>query len=247
VNHADAVFSISKYVTGTVISMGRDPASIHTILNCVDPSAWNPATDGTIVRQELGISPATKVLASVSRLFHWKGQRELLQAFASVRQRVSDVVLLIVGADAPHEGTSFTEELKRLASELGVAPYVHFTGARSDVARVMAACDVYTMPSFEEPFGLVFLEAMAMGKPVVAVDNGGTPEVVAHGETGLLSPPWDIPALSRNIVRLLEDPALGQRMGQRGRERVLTQFNPQRMAEEAGRAYETIVGRADLR
>lgn len=242
VNHADAVFSISKYVTGTVISMGRDPSSIHTILNCIDPSAWNPDTDGAPIRQEFGIAPTSKVLASVSRLFHWKGQRELLRAFARVRERVPDVVLLIVGADAPHEGTSFTEELKGLAGELGIAPYVHFTGARSDIARVMAACDVYTMPSFEEPFGLVFLEAMAMAKPVVGIDNGGTPEVVAHGETGLLSAPWDIPALAQNIVRLLEDPELARRMGQSGRERVLTHFNPQRMAEEAGRAYETIVG-----
>ena len=243
VNHADAVFSISEYVTGTVVSMGRDPSSIYTILNCVDPSRWDPATDGGSVRRELGISPETKVLASVSRLFHWKGQRELLQAFARVRQRVSDVVLLIVGADAPHEGTSFTEELKGLAADLGVAPYVHFTGPRSDVARVMAACDIYTMPSFEEPFGLVFLEAMAMGKPVIGINNGGTPEVVAHGETGLLSPPWDIPELAQNIVRLLEDPALGKSMGERGRERVLRLFNPERMAEEAGRAYEAIARR----
>lgn len=242
VNHADAVFSISKYVTSTVVSMGRDPGSIHTILNCVDPSMWDPATDGSVLRRELGISDDAKVLASVSRLFHWKGQRELLQAFARVRNRVPNAVLLIVGADAPHEGTSFTEELKALARELGVAPYVHFTGARSDVARVMAACNVYTMPSFEEPFGLVFLEAMAMGKPVVGIDNGGTPEVVAHGETGLLSPPWDVPALAQNIVRLLDEPALAERMGQRGRERVLSQFNPERMAEEAGAAYATIVG-----
>lgn len=242
VNQADAVFSISKYVTSTVVSMGRDPGSIHTILNCVDPSMWDPATDGGIVRRELGIPAETKVLASVSRLFHWKGQRELLQAFARVRQRVPNVVLLIVGADAPHEGVSFTEELKGLARELGVAPHVHFTGGRSDIARVMAACDVYTMPSFEEPFGLVFLEAMAMGKPVVAIDNGGTPEVVAHGETGLLSPPWDIAALAQSIVRLLEDPALAKRMGQHGRERVLSRFNPKRMAREAGGAYETIAG-----
>ena len=242
VNHADAVFSISQYVTGTVVSMGRDPGSIHTILNCVDPSVWDPSTDGSALRRELGVAPGAKVLASVSRLFSWKGQRELLQAFARVRERVSDVVLLIVGADAPHEGTSFTEELKGLARELGVAHHVHFTGPRSDIARVMAACDLYTMPSFEEPFGLVFLEAMAMGKPVIAIDNGGTPEVVAHGETGLLSQPWDIPALAQNIVRLLDDPALAKRMGERGRERVLRQFNPQRMAEEAGRAYETIVG-----
>ena len=104
-----------------------------------------------------------------------------------------------------------------------------------------ARCLVFPI-QWEEPFGMVMIEAMACGTPVVATRRGSVPEVVAHGETGLLSAPWDIPALAKNIVRLLEDPELARRMGQSGRERVLTHFNPQRMAEEAGRAYETIVG-----
>lgn len=243
VNHADAVFSISNYVTDTVVDMGRPRSSIHTIHNCIDPTDWDPTTDGRALKDELSIPHGAKVLASVSRLFSWKGQRELLRAFAEVRQQIPDVVLLIVGADAPHEGTSFTAELTRLAEELGVAEFVRFTGKRSDIAAVMAACDVYTMPSFEEPFGLVFLEAMAMEKPVVAVNNGGTPEVVLDGECGLLSPPWDVPALTRNILRLLRDPELCKRMGRAGRQRVLEHFNPTRMATEAGAAYQAIAAR----
>jgi glycosyltransferase involved in cell wall biosynthesis len=178
----------------------------------------------------------------VSRLFAQKGQRELLQALARVRRKQPDVWLLVVGADAVEvHGGSFTQELEVLARDLGVADRVVFTGARSDIPRIMAACDVFALPSFEEPFGLVFLEAMAMQRPIVAVNNGGTVEVVEHGRSGLLSPPYDIDALADNIVTLLTNADLRARFGAYGRSRVLDTFNAQRMARDAGRAYRAIL------
>ncbi len=242
VSSADAIFAISRYVAGTVVGMGRAPSDVHTVLNCVDVGRWNPDTDGSAVRRELGVPADAPLIASVSRLFSWKGQRELLRAFAEARPQVPGLKLLIVGEDEreAHSG-SFTAELKQLAAELGVASDVLFTGARADVPEIMAACDVFTLPSFEEPFGLVFLEAMAMRRPVVALDNGGTPEVVEHGRSGLLSPPYDIPALAANIVRLLRDPAERARMGEHGRQRVVEYFNAPRMAADAAAAYEKIL------
>jgi glycosyltransferase involved in cell wall biosynthesis len=245
VREADAAFSISRYVTNALIRMGKPAASIHTVLNGIEVSNWNPEIDGAEVRREFAIPSEALVLASVSRLFSWKGQRELLRAFARVREAVPNVRLLIVGADAPEvEGTSFSEELKALARELRVEEHVVFTGARSDVPRIMAACDVFTLPSFEEPFGLVYLEAMAMRRPVIAVDNGGVPEVVEHGRTGLLSPPLDVPALANNILTLLRDRELRVEMGNYGRARVLEHFSAQRMAREAGEAYQRILSEA---
>jgi glycosyltransferase involved in cell wall biosynthesis len=212
------------------------------VLNGIEPSKWDPSIDGGALRRELGIPEDALLLASVSRLFSWKGQRELVRAFALVREKIPKAELVIVGADYTLlEPNSFTAELKALAQSLGVIEHVRFTGGRSDVPNVMAACDVFTMPSFEEPFGLVFLEAMAMRKPVVGIDNGGTPEVVEQGRSGLLSPPWDIPALAANIIRLLEDRGLREGMGAYGRSRVLDFFNAQRMASEAGAAYERIL------
>jgi len=244
VNNANAVFSISSYVTNTIVGMGRPAADVYTVLNCVETTKWDPGTDGSNLRRSLSIPEDALVLASVSRLFSWKGQRELLQAFAGARSEFPNLKLLIVGADEwLVHGGSFTEELRALADSLGVAQHVVFTGARSDIPQVMAACDIFTLPSFEEPFGVVFLEAMAMQRPVVAVDNGGTPEVVEHGLSGLLSPPWDIPALTANILTLLRDRALRVRMGEYGRARVLQHFNPQRMASDAAAAYEQILGR----
>jgi glycosyltransferase involved in cell wall biosynthesis len=246
VHHANAVFSISRFVTETIVATGVPRGRVHTILNCVDPTHWDPALDGAAVRRELGIPPTAPLLASVSRLFAQKGQRELLRALAIVREQMPGVRLLIVGGDAVHvHGSSFTHELKSLAGELGVTDQVVFTGERSDIPAIMAACDVFTMPSQEEPFGLVFLEAMAMRKPVVALDNGGTPEVVEHGLSGLLAKEGDISTFARHVVTLLKDRELRARMGAHGRARVMEYFNAQRMARDAGQAYEAVLGRRE--
>jgi glycosyltransferase involved in cell wall biosynthesis len=242
VRTADAVFSISRFVTETVVSRGTPRERIHTILNGIDSSKWDATIDGGAVRREFGIAPDAPLLASVSRLFGQKGQRELLHAVARVRSEIPSVRLLVVGADAVEvHGGSFTMELKALARELGITDSVVFTGERSDVAQIMAACDVFSMPSLEEPFGLVFLEAMAMQRPVVAVNDGGTPEVVEHGRSGLLAPPRDIDALAGNILTLLRAPELRARMGAYGRSRVLEYFNAHRMARDAGTAYEAVL------
>jgi glycosyltransferase involved in cell wall biosynthesis len=112
------------------------------------------------------------------------------------------------------------------------------------VPDIMAACDIFAMPSFEEPFGMVFFEAMALEKPVVALDNGGTREVVANGETGLLSPPGAVEELAANIVRLIRDPDLRRAMGVAGRRRALEQFDPASMTRPTERLYRRLVSDA---
>jgi glycosyltransferase involved in cell wall biosynthesis len=242
VTNANVVFAISRFVADTVVATGTPRDRVVTVLNGIDVARWDPETDGSAARDEFGIPRGAPLLASVSRLFGQKGQRELLRALAKVRDAVPDVRLLIVGADAVEvHGGSFTAELRALAAELGLSDRVVFTGERSDVARLMAACDVFTLPSFEEPFGLVYLEAMAMRRPVVGVDNGGTPEVVEHGRAGLLAPQGDIDSLAAHIVALLRDPELRARMGAYGRDRVVDYFNAPRMARDAGAAYEALV------
>jgi glycosyltransferase involved in cell wall biosynthesis len=243
VREADAIFSISRFVTGTVVATGTRRERVHTVLNAIDPSKWNPETPGAGIRREFGVPEGAPLLASVSRLFGQKGQRELFRAFARVRQRGLDAWLLVVGADALEvHGSSFTAELQTLARELGISDRVVFTGPRQDIPAIMAACDVFALPSLEEPFGLVFLEAMAMRRPVVALNDGGTPEVVEHGRSGLLSAWQDIEALAENIATLLRDRDLRARMGEYGRARVLDYFNVHRMARDARGAYEAILG-----
>jgi glycosyltransferase involved in cell wall biosynthesis len=107
----------------------------------------------------------------------------------------------------------------------------------------MAAADIFAMPSFEEPFGIVFAEAMAMKLPVVALNNGGTKEVVEHGKDGLLSEPGDIATLADNLVTLLRDPALRRQMGDYGREQVKKRFTVEHLADEMAQIYERVASR----
>ena len=104
----------------------------------------------------------------------------------------------------------------------------------------MAAADVYAMPSHEEPFGLVFLEAMAMCRPVVGLSNGGTLEVVEHGSSGLLSERGDIDMLVANLRKLLRDPDLREKMGEYGRRQVEQRFSAERMAADVASVYSLV-------
>jgi glycosyltransferase involved in cell wall biosynthesis len=244
VRNASAVFAISRFVADTVVATGTPRERVQTILNGIDVARWDPSIGGAGIRSEFGIPQGAPLLASVSRLFRQKGQHELFRAFARVRESAPDAWLLVVGADAVEvHGGSFTAELRVLAGELGIADRVVFAGERSDVPRIMAACDIFTLPSFEEPFGLVYLEAMAMGRPVVGINNGGTPEVVEHGRSGLLATQDDIDGLAAHILSLIRDPELRASMGAYGRARVVEYFNAQRMARDAGAAYEALVAR----
>ncbi len=184
------------------------------------------------------------MLLTVSRLSYWKGHTELLKALAEVKKQTPNFKLLIVGVDDPraHPGHgSYTAELKALVAELELADQVIFTGYRSDVQELMAACDMYTMPSFEEPFGMVYLEAMCMKKPVIALDNGGSREVVEQNKTGLLSAPQDIAALAENILTLMNDADLRRTLGENGRIRAQELFTPRRMAQDVEEIYRQIL------
>jgi glycosyltransferase involved in cell wall biosynthesis len=240
---ADAVIGVSGFVASSLIEGGCSPRRTHAVLNAIDLAAWDYGLDPGALRQELGVPPTAPVLVSISRLFHWKGQADLLRAVALVRREIPDVRLLVVGEDDPAgmQREPFSIELRRLAAELGIGEQVVFTGFRRDVARLLAASDIYAMPSFEEPFGLVFLEAMAMKKPVVALESGGVPEVVEHAKTGLLSAPRDPEGLAANILTLIRSPELRARMGEQGRRRAEERFTPQRMALDTGRVYSSLL------
>jgi glycosyltransferase involved in cell wall biosynthesis len=97
------------------------------------------------------------------------------------------------------------------------------------------------LASFEEPFGLVFAEAMAMKRPVVALASGGAPEVVDHGGSGLLAAPKDVEMIAAHLLTLLRDPALRARMGEHGRRRVETMFAPRRFARDAAALYDKLL------
>ena len=213
---ADGIIGVSAFVQQSAIAFGYPAEKVFYVLNSIDASRWDPTTDGTAVRAEFGIAQDMPLLAVISRLFHWKGHTELLKALAIVKQTNPHFRLLLVGADdargAPGRG-SYTAELRQLSHDLGLDEQVIFTGFRKDVQQLLAATDIYTMPSFEEPCAVAYLEAMAMSKPVIALDSGGTPQLIDQGKDGLLSAPHDIDGLAKNILMVLDDPSLWARMG----------------------------------
>jgi glycosyltransferase involved in cell wall biosynthesis len=174
------------------------------------------------------------VIGEIARLCDVKGQRELIRALADV----PGARLVLAGRDLEQAG-AFERELVTEAERAGVAERVEL-GFRDDVGALLDELDVLALPSWTEGLPMTVLEAMAHGRPVVATPVGGTPEVVADGETGLLVPPRDPEALAAALRRLLADPDLRRRMGEAGRRRVAEQFTADRMAERVLELYERV-------
>jgi glycosyltransferase involved in cell wall biosynthesis len=234
--HANRVVAVSEFVAESLVRAGIPAARVHVVLNAIELAEWVPGEGRVEARSELGVHGDTPLILTVSRLFPEKGTADLIRALHIAHREVPDAQLVVVGADVSASG-AFLDELECLVDDLGLGESVRFLGRRNDVPRLMAAADLYAMPSFEEPFGLVFLEAMAMELPVVALSNGGTLEVVEHDRTGLLSAPGDVEALGRHIVRLLRDRPLRAEMGARGRQRVEDHFTTVRQAGDVTDIY----------
>ncbi|WP_395142906.1 glycosyltransferase family 4 protein [Armatimonas sp.] len=244
--NADAVVGVSEFVSRTVIEAGVPAERVHTVVNALDThdGTWEPRGDAAQVRQEFGIAPDAMLIGVCSRLFRWKGQRELIKATALILPELPNLHLMIVGEDdsrANPGGGSFRAELEELVAQHGMTDNVTFTGFRQDIPRLMNAFDLYAMPSFEEPLGMVYLEAMALGKPVVAYNNGGVPEIVADGITGFLTKPYDIDALARSLRTLALDSGLRQTMGAAARERVLQDNTSKQMCAQMERVYRAVL------
>jgi glycosyltransferase involved in cell wall biosynthesis len=240
----DGLVGVSEFVARSAIAEGFDPDRVHAVLNALDANEFCASVPDTDIRAEFGVPAERPLLAIISRVFPWKGHSLLLRALAEVKRSGRDFTLLIVGDDDPRATpgrTCYSAELRPLVAQLGLTEEVVFTGFRSDAQAIMAACDIYTMPTFEEPCAVVFLEAMALARPIVSLDSGGVPEVVQHGTTGLLSPPEDVDALVRNLCRLIDDEALRRTLGANGRTRLVEHFGPDRLATDIERVYRRVL------
>ncbi|HLC41478.1 MAG TPA: glycosyltransferase family 4 protein [Methylomirabilota bacterium] len=170
-------------------------------------------------RKALEAPPHLKLLASVGRLVPIKGYSVLLAGLPKILVAVPEAHLMIAG-----DG-ELRETLDREADTLGVRHALTLLGARSDVPIVLSAADLVVLPSLNEGMGRVLVEAMALGKAVVATSVGGVPHVVVDGETGLLVPPSDPDALAKAIIALLTNPERCRAMGEAGRRRALAEFS----------------------
>ena len=186
----------------------------------------------TVIRETLNIPPDAPVVGMACRLVEQKGVAYGLQAFQQIAARFPQARLVIAG-DGP-----LRKLLENEARPLG--EQVHFLGWRDDVPQLMAAFDVFLMPSLWEGFGLVALEAMAQRVPVIASAVSSLPEIIVPGETGLLVSPRDTAALAEALTLLLSDRALALHMGLMGEDRLETHFSASRMVEQTARLYHAL-------
>ena len=183
------------------------------------------------VREELQIPEDRLLVGTVARLQRWKGVHIFLQAVALASQTVPNLHAMVVGGSHFSE-PDYPDELRQLATQLGISDRVTFTGHRQDVPRLMNAFDIFVhASSLPEPGGMTNMEAMALGKPVIATRAGGPTEVVADGETGILVLPNNVEVMADGLLRLVSQPELGRRFGRAAIERVQRHFSAEVMAQ----------------
>ena len=208
-----------------------DPGRTVVVHNGIDAWAFRPTRGRAAMRAELGLAAARRVVVMAGRMTPQKGWDVLLEAAARLAATRADVTWLLVG-DGP-----LRPALVRRASELGVE--ARFTGPRADMADVLDCADVVALASRSEGLPFTLLEAMALGKPVVATRVGGVPEVVDDGRSGRLVPRDDAAALASAVASVLDSPDAAAAMGTRGRARVESGFTLDAMVRAVERLYAT--------
>ncbi|MBA7597476.1 D-inositol 3-phosphate glycosyltransferase [subsurface metagenome] len=214
---------------------------IAVIYNGLDLDRFHQKINVLQERRNLGLDSQVSVVGTVARICHYKGLHFLIRSIPQILDVFPQVKFLIVGNANLKPERIYKRKLKRLISGLGVSSSVIFTGFRRDIPRVMATFDLFALPSLREGFSNVLLEAMAMGKPVVATNVGGNPETITDGQTGILVPPKDPIALSEAIISLLKDRSRAIEMGKKGRRRVKENFGRERMVQETEKIYDHLI------
>jgi sugar transferase (PEP-CTERM/EpsH1 system associated) len=235
---SDRIVTVSDDAAAVAVEIERvRPDKVTTIGNGVDTYEYRPRPDAaqSSARAALGTPPGGFHVGCVARLAAVKDHGTLLDAFARLRSARSDAHLTLVG-DGP-ERASLEERVSHL--DLGLA--VTFAGARTDIAPLLAAFDVFVLASLSEGISLTLLEAASAGLAIVATRVGGNAEVVVDGETGLLVPSADPAALAEALAAVAARPDRAA-LGAAGRARVERRFSVERMAQAYAELYAEVLG-----
>lgn len=239
---ADLLLCVSEFVRKSHIHEDRDPARVRTVLNSIDIPQWTPRLNRDEMRRQLQLEPDAPVIITACRLGEGKGVLDLVRAISEVRAASPDVKLIIAGQG----DQQFTAQMVDLIGQLDLTGSVTLLGWRSDVPALMAAADIFAMPSRGEPCALAYIESMAMELPVVALNDGGAPEVIQNGTTGLLSDPGDAQTLADNLRSLLIDDGLAVAFGRAGREHVKNHHDGPRLGADVLEVYRDLLSREAL-
>jgi glycosyltransferase involved in cell wall biosynthesis len=219
------------------LTPGRQVHKIH--LGVRLPDRGSVQGSGAIIKRSLGWE-SNPTVGIVGRLQPWKGQEVFLRAAARLAQARADLRFIVVGGAILGWEGSYPDDLRRLAADLGIADWVLFADHQADVHPWYDALDVVVHASFDEPFGLVLVEAMALGKPLVATNRGGPLEIVEDGSSGLLIPPGDPERLAEAVERILADRGFASALSRGAVERA-NAFTEERMAEGFAELLTTVI------
>lgn len=209
---------------------------VSVIYNGIEVNQYTPQGDSKKLREKLGISEGISAIGIIGRIEPQKAVDDFLRAAKIVRNNISNVRFLVVG-DGP-----LRYEMERLSTELGIEDAVLFTGWQNNVKEYIMVIDILCISSLWEALPFLLLEAMAMGKPVVASHVGGIPEVVEDNKTGILVPP-SRPDLSADaIIRLINDRTTAKEMGAAGKRRVQQMFSTTQMVANYEKLYLNLLG-----
>jgi len=243
----DSFIYISNEIAKFHIAQGKPRLKGTVIHNGVDINKFTQLYDSKLVRREFGIKPDESIVGIIGRIDNWKGHEYFIEAMANVSKQIPALKGLIIGEletnVAVDRNRQYLNKLKLLINSMGLEGKIIFTGFRDDVSRLISAIDVVVhASSTPEPFGLVIIEAMAAGKPVIATADGGVLDIIEDGVNGLLIPCKDSKAIAQAILRIIFNKNETKRMGFEARCRVAEKFTVERQIKNVEELYDSILG-----
>lgn len=229
----DRIVTVSDFHRQWALRLGiGTPAQVVAIPNGIGAERLSPTRAATETRAALGVDFSSLTVVTVGRLVEQKGLEYLLAAVPALVAVLGDRFRLLLAGEG-----RLRSSLERQAEQLGIGKYVSFLGFRRDVGDILCASDIVVLPSLREGLSIALLEAMAMGKPVVATVIGSNREVLQDGSTGILVPARSTGALQRALLELAQDADLRRRLGRAAKKEYLERYSSKRMTDQYRALY----------
>ncbi len=244
---AAAVVAISRAVADHASRYARrvrgedHRRKIHVIYNGVPLGQPSDREERQAWRSQWGIRPDAFVVAAIGQIVPWKNLPVFLEAARRIADAIPSAYFVVAGDDMSGEHVRLVKRLKALVFELGLRERVRFIGYQPHIRPTLAGIDLLLHPAEREPFGRVIVEAMAAGKPVVAVGRAGPAEIIRDGVDGILTRQADPEELAQAVIRVANHPSFLRTLAAAGRVRAASAFPPERSAAQMLALYEELV------
>lgn len=238
-NKGSVIVPVSQSIGNVIRSAGIPQENIKVVLSGIALKGGKSSFPSSETLRILKKVKGQPVMGTVANLFPRKGLEYLIAAIGHLKKTFPHIFLVIVGTG----DDEYERQLRTQVKHLDLTGHVLFAGFQDQPEFFIAQFDVFVLPSVLEGLGIVLLEAMVLGKPIVASKVGGIPEVVQHGETGLLVKPADVEELCHGLLTLCQNPETRRQMGEKAKKRVVEQFSVERMMEQLYGLYDGVLAK----